>query len=348
MKVFSGNWHPHLISLLATYNFNGRYYLIFPWANSDLLKYWRERQPEPIGDKENAIWLAEQCRGIAEGLTLIHRYETFSGKSLLHPDSMQKLEAQEAKMMMVSGQTGEQQIRRVLFGRHGDIKPSNILWFEEGNNGRGILKITDFGIAEFRTSASTPMRDRGPVMNSPTYRAPECDLPDGVASTLYDTWALGCVYIEFITWSFGGWASIEAFKQSRLSFDEYWGGMGTDTFFRIESDSRKAALKESVTNVSPPLMLQAYSQLPVANESYSGQKIYELQSHPCCTAFFYDFLTMIKNDLLVVEHDALAGGKTGRKSSGNIARELATICENCTSIPDYAASFLNQTSSVLP
>lgn len=156
-----------------------------------------------------------------------------------------------------------------LFGRHGDIKPENILWFPDletsGPNGFGTLKIADFGIVEFSTQRAVDRRRRGFVANSPSYRAPENDLPhdDGITrvSSSYDIWALGCVFLEFVTWWFGGWIMVEGFRSQRDLPDPVWYGSAaleepvyfSDTFFTIikgSSGEDVAIVKESVSKVS--------------------------------------------------------------------------------------------------
>lgn len=63
LKMFSDDTHPHLISLLATYQQFRVYYLIFPWA-----------------DLQTIMWVAKQCEGIANGLVKIHKYQTSNSK----------------------------------------------------------------------------------------------------------------------------------------------------------------------------------------------------------------------------------------------------------------------------
>lgn len=109
---------------------------------------------------------------------------------------------------------------KVLFGRHGDIKPANILWFLDdpgGKDGKGVLKIADFSIAEFTTQNAV---SRKHVANSRFYHPPETGFSDPVISPSYDMWSLGCVYLEFIAWYFGGWIAVEDFLDKRSSVDD--------------------------------------------------------------------------------------------------------------------------------
>lgn len=40
-------------------------------------------------------------------------------------------------------------------------------------------------------------------------------MPDRLLSRSYDIWALGCVYLEFLTWYFMGWGSVMEFSALR-------------------------------------------------------------------------------------------------------------------------------------
>ncbi|KAJ3533864.1 hypothetical protein NM208_g7781 [Fusarium decemcellulare] len=255
LRKFRNDRHKHLISLLAAYIQHDAYHLIFPWAKADLLDYWRLENPKPLEAERQQvlIWLAEQCRGLAEGLSFIHRYETVSFERLLHPTSFPL----QSKSLV--RRDGDKEVRR-LFGRHGDIKPANILWFPGHCSERGILKITDFGIAEFSTQQEVNSNRRDSFANSPTYRPPETDLRigDGTVSASYDIWTLGCVYLEFLTWWLGGWASVDKFAKQRLDSDTgLWQtnslSFKSDAFFTITKDEAgksQARVKTKVTEVS--------------------------------------------------------------------------------------------------
>lgn len=137
-------------------------------------------------------WVAEQCHGITEALNMIHHYQ-YSGKdgSLKAPDDKN-------------------------YGRHGDIKPENILWFTQPS-GPPVLKISDFGLVRFhsRDSASRDHPHQTPV--SYTYRAPEYDITNGRLSPAYDLWTLGCLFTEFATWLLLGFQAVnDLFTEDRL------------------------------------------------------------------------------------------------------------------------------------
>ncbi|EWG48696.1 CMGC/CDKL protein kinase [Fusarium verticillioides 7600] len=245
--------HPNLVSLLVAYKHHGDYHFVFPWAEADLKGYWETINPKPSGADRNATlkWLVTQCKGLADGLSSIHCYSTTSsnlhGRSTFHPDNF------------------SDNANHVLFGRHGDIKPENILWYPEipstpGTVG-GILKITDFGFSEFSSKPKVDREGRGFIVNSPSYRAPEINITtgDGLIGPSYDVWALGCIYLEFLAWWLGGRDYVQSFANRRLDFDiAHWKGRTTnyrtDGFFLIINfqvpDEERVEVRKSVNEVS--------------------------------------------------------------------------------------------------
>lgn len=223
---FSGDAHPHLISLLATYEQFNRFYLVFPWAEADLRDYWSKIMPKPLFQYDNIMWVATQCLGIAHGLLRIHQYESSMSKK--------------------SGQ---------LYGRHGDIKPENVLWFRDASNkdNTGTLKITDFGLTEFSQHSKT-YKTRSNLAVSPSYRPPECDLEGAPIGRSYDIWTLGCLYLEMVAWLLGGWKLVQIFRNKRLAIDHLFPEMESDTFFELvqvkDSKSTAVRVKHAVVEVS--------------------------------------------------------------------------------------------------
>jgi serine/threonine protein kinase len=267
LMKFSGDAHSHLVSLLATYEQFKKFYLIFPWAEADLKDYWKVHNPSPVVDYETVLWVAKQCHGIAEGLSKIHRYES----STCEPEQKDPTQKQKQQLLLKrqnshlqvnlgrsakvhSGEVGQ---NAQLYGRHGDIKPENILWFRNPNDDhdRGVLKITDFGLTEFSVNYDRSYKPRSKVFAaSLSYRPPEFDLQDGLIGRSYDIWTLGCLYLELITWLLGGWELVEKFNKEREAFDPCWYDMNTDTFFEIvkcaSTNKILAMVKPAVTAVS--------------------------------------------------------------------------------------------------
>jgi serine/threonine protein kinase len=248
LVTFSGDSHTHLISLLATYQQGNEYYLIFPWAGGDLRSYWRDINPQPIVNRDTTTWVAEQCYGIARGLSKIHQHETaYSRKSGDHPFVPKELISSRSRSVSLK-----------LFGRHGDIKPQNILWFDRVHNEleRPTLKITDLGLAEFKTSVANIYKSPSKVSMTAAYRPPEYDTENGKVGRSHDIWALGCLYLEMAAWLLGGWDLVQEFERLRVA--ETTGPRSPrateGTFFKVKSISEsgvwEVVIKPTVTKVS--------------------------------------------------------------------------------------------------
>jgi hypothetical protein len=254
LSKFSNDAHSHLISLLAAYSHRGRFNLIFPFAKADLSKFWSVEKPAPVFEKA-VVWVAEQCAGVTGGLSQIHQYQSRS----LHEDSAHP-----------GSSPGGHQGRK-LCGRHGDIKPANILWFPDGqessdpNKIGGTLKLADFGLVEFHSEASCSNRPKSQLAGSPDYRPPECDMTDGKISRSFDIWSLGCVYLEFILWLMDGWYGVRQFNIDRATKSDNTRLQSYDySYFEfVESGGtgKTAKLKGSVSDVS--FLLVLFDETPV-------------------------------------------------------------------------------------
>lgn len=191
-------------------------------------------------------WMARQCFGIADGLRQLHRHQTYMIKKVgLETDT---------KGLQTSGNSKLEQVQ--LFGRHGDIKLQNVLWFRDPKNKGdiGILKITDFGLAEFRTSRAQIYKRSSDLTFSLPYQPPECDMQGGRVGQSHDIWSLGCLYLELITWSLGGWELVKKFQEVRAaSIPSYYARVIHGTFFCIVGDGSGrpdiAVVKPAVTKV---------------------------------------------------------------------------------------------------
>ncbi|KAI1394282.1 kinase-like protein [Hypoxylon trugodes] len=277
------NPHDHLVPVLAAFNHHGKYYLIFPWAEgSNLSKFW-EAHPKPILP-ETALWFAKQCYGLATALHHIHDISTTVPKrDRLRGDGMGPRDRDRMK----------------TFGRHGDIKPENVLQFEEGDSELGVLKISDFGLTIFHSARSRSNDRLRPGQIPLTYNAPEGNGNANITRR-YDIWGLGCVYLDFVTWLFLGYQGVDNFNQARCderSIENFY----TDQFFK----SRKwlwdvqHVVKQSVTS-----------------------HISQLQSRHDCSTFLCEFLDIIKNDMLVVNEKS-------RIECGELEIKLRNMFEKC-------------------
>ncbi|KAK7949226.1 uncharacterized protein PG986_010112 [Apiospora aurea] len=208
LQHFSGTstGHPHLIRLLMAFTHGPDQYLLFPWASGNLIDLWRQ-DPVPQRSTAKVHWLIDQCSGLAGGLAKLHHNNSWDH---------------------------DQDGRQFQLGRHGDIKPHNILWFESFDGPTEVHKdhlvVSDFGLSIFHSSANnTELTTANNVGRSPTYRPPEVDLGNGPIQQSYDIWSLACLYLEFISWYLLG------FEKTR----DRTGGTVPDTFvdYRISGDN---------------------------------------------------------------------------------------------------------------
>ena len=228
LKRFRMHPHEHLVKLLATYRLNGKYHMIFPYADSNLRQYWR-KNALPEFSYENVSWTLQQCKAIGSALHLIHTqsYTSISSGSSQNPNEPR------------------------MYTRHGDIKPENILWYAKPPPSKGRLVITDFGLTDCHQRDSRSAIPPGSIGGSPTYEPPEVELKLKV-SRAYDIWTLGCVYLEFITWLLCGSDTLEKFPDARITITQDEPNMTDDKFYRIVpvlvdgSWSQKAIVRESV------------------------------------------------------------------------------------------------------
>lgn len=210
----------HIVTLLAAYEQNDHSYLLLPWADFDLYRYWREKSPNaPCGDHMVSSWIQRQCCGLAGAVSTIHHYLTSSQTTIFHDeDSVEKEHTQSIGKK--SDHTDSLKGPLILKGRHGDIKPQNILWFPDQQNGLGVLCLSDFGTAHFTNADRKASYQRESMSSSRTYRSPESILPDGELSGQCDVWALGCVFLEFVCWYAGGCKLLKQFEDDRASGHE--------------------------------------------------------------------------------------------------------------------------------
>ncbi len=271
LNSLSLKYHPHLIRLLATYKYDGKYHLMFPYANANLMEYWDDR-PTPDFDKATVLWSLQQMTGIADGLLRIHNFHSIY--PLLASSGAGGVRISKDMELMV--QSGEE-----WFGRHGDIKPQNVLWFDKSlltDSPMGVLQIADFGLGRFYGRDSRLEVEPEPLHFPPTYAPPESQLQQPV-SRAYDIWSLGCLYLEFITWLLKGSLDIDGFSEFRAR-ENAATGISDDDFFTIITDTNgtRAIVRESVV-----------------------VWVDELHRHNKCSRLIHDLLHLIMKDLLVTE-----------------------------------------------
>ena len=262
----------------------------------------------PTFDGVTLLWSLRQMYGLASALVLIHTCKTTidlkpPGGVLLDDDS--KLEVEK----------GEEQ-----YGRHGNIKPENILWFkqaldiEEVDN-MGVLQITDFGLGRFHGRESRSNVDPETVNATPTYEPPECKLEKPV-SRAYDIWSMACLYLEFVTWLLEGTQAIHDFGNARgerresflMIDDKRHTIINDDNFFTILRDKnnlRSAVIREAVV-----------------------QWVERLHMHSNCSKMLHELLDLVMDDLL-------RPYSSQRINSTSLKKKMRTILDKAESNPGY-------------
>jgi serine/threonine protein kinase len=156
-----------------------------------------------------AHWVGKQILGLVDGLRVIHTSECqFFGHGNPNPSNVKQ-----------------------KYGRHGDIKPENILWFkDEDANDQivGSLLLADFGLTAFHETGATRVKPGFPV--TLTYMPPE--LANDHISQSNDIWSLGYVLLEFVTWYLLGEEGYENFEESRMHSDH--DGRVINTYFILD------------------------------------------------------------------------------------------------------------------
>ena len=270
----------HLIKLLFTFETKGahgtgssQFSLVFPWAQGNLWHFWKVNRDLRVREPR-CLWMAEQCYHLVSALKHVHNERELDLKHL--PD--------------VDENSHE------LYGRHGDVKAENTLWFEREN----ILVMTDFGLGRLHSKISAS-DDTKSLERTATYRAPEFDTEDGRISRACDIYSLGCMFLEFVTWHLEGWESVhDGFPQYRFERDHF--KFDSDIFFKIEENSgqpKTALRKPKVT-----------------------KWIKQLNRNPRRTQYHIDFLGLIEDQMLEPDYRK-------RIKSAGLERKLELFVKTC-------------------
>ncbi|KAJ2988678.1 hypothetical protein NUW58_g3850 [Xylaria curta] len=179
---FASKNHPHIVPLLMAYARDNHFHLLLPWADGTLASVFQCRSTAEA--LNTAPWIIQQFAGLADALETLHTHKS-------HPPS--KASASDSK---------------VKYWRHGDIKPENILVFQD-SQGRGsetgasrgkILKLSDFGLTRFHGQYSQGTSSiHKECTGTVAYMA-----PDHTISKESDIWSFGAVLAEVLVWVYGG------------------------------------------------------------------------------------------------------------------------------------------------
>ncbi|KAK8080791.1 kinase-like protein [Apiospora hydei] len=201
--------------------------------------------------------MSDQCYLLASALQIFHNERK---KQLRLPDV--EIEADQKE----------------LFGRHGDIKAENILWFKKQSEELDQLVLNDFGLARLHSKISRSMQIAIGMPRTETYRAPEFDIPNGKITRTSDIFSLGCTFLEFVTWFLEGFKAADVeFVDARSEPDPHDPNFKLDTFFKIEDESG--------------------TKVPIIKQQVKDW-IQRLRDHRNCTHYINDFLDLIEQNML--------------------------------------------------
>lgn len=262
----------HLVDVLTTFKYDNKYHLLFRWAcGGNLSSLWEDSKEKLTRD--TVCWIAQQCWGLADGLDGIH-----NAKLSVH-EVNQVQQPSTGPPSPTAGKSWFSALRtdQKDCGRHGDIKPPNILWFKQDENkyGLGALKISDFGLTTFHTALTTQASPRDQNGCTWTYAPPEYDLKEDI-SRPFDIWSLGCVYLEFITWALLGPAGIQTFRDKRLNERGDRPKMKFDNFYSLlkgSGEDRDSMVKVCVGKVGLLSRNPAWKRKKLTYLLFSGSKI---------------------------------------------------------------------------
>lgn len=153
---------------------------------------------------------------------------------------------------------------------HRDIKPANVLIDEKGH-----LKLTDFGLSEFRAKIGAPRTDgKVHIKGSAQYLAPEIVNGDTIGYEV-DWWALGVMAYLFINmeYPFGG----ETFQEV------------VDNIIKGEIDWSNVGDNEEECEMSPALadlVKKLLDPNPLTRLGHNGSQ--EIKEHPYFKTLYWD------------------------------------------------------------
>ncbi len=173
-----------LVEALAAIKIGNEYYFIFPWASGgNLLDLW-ERYPTPKSSKETVKWALREIHALSGAVKHLHSLQ---------------------------------------YGRHGDLKPENVLCFKEENDTLGYLYVADMGLVKFHaTSTAYRSHPTRSMAGTWKYCPPEEKTTlreQRQRSRVYDVWSMGCIYLEFLVWLLYGFSELKNWKST---FSEYF------------------------------------------------------------------------------------------------------------------------------
>ncbi|KAK8078293.1 hypothetical protein PG996_004463 [Apiospora saccharicola] len=267
--------HEHLIKPIAMFQRGTHYCVMFPWASGGNLGQFWDRNDRILRDPNLRAslvsWCVEQMAGISDALRILHSKNC----------------------------------------RHGDLKPENLLHFEESNS-RGRLVVADFGLSKFHIQ-ETHIRTKPSSDWSRTsrYEPPEVDVyHKGIPrSRNYDIWSVGCIFLEFAIWLVHGLEYLKDLNQPS-KIGKFW-----------QSDT------DNNPEVHPLVLLE----------------IDKILKHTKADSATKDIVKLVQERLLVVLYQEAHGtenlfdGAVVRASAGELWNSMKRIQDRANGSSSYAS-----------
>lgn len=191
--------HQHIMEMMAVLKTEVKGSLfMYQWADGGNLRDLYRKCPNPVLSATFLRQLVSQLWGLSSALCHVHNFNPTDNR---------------------------------LY-RHGNLKPENILRFENGTS-VGVLKISDLGLLQYHVGETRGSEPIDIIFGTNSYEPPEVMLDfDLAVSRQYDIWSIGCVFLELLIWVFYGHGELEEFNQSIDSAIwnhlDYWVMGGTD------------------------------------------------------------------------------------------------------------------------
>ncbi|RSL99222.1 hypothetical protein CEP52_009893 [Fusarium oligoseptatum] len=249
LSVIQNIDHDHLIKPIASYQYHNHEdgCFLFPWAERGNLKeFWKTEKEGPLKDPEMMAWMLKQMCGLCDALGILHS----KGR------------------------------------RHGDIKPENILLFEEGDY-NGALRIADVGLAKFHDNATERRELLKEITKTRTgttrYLSPEFVHRDQIPR-VFDVWALGCVFVEFLIWTLHGYDRLSSFRKASCAY--FWDKVNDEFVINIEVrtwiDNLEQILRGSETALESLLdLIQSHMLVPNWKDRHSSVDVHAMLAEIC-------------------------------------------------------------------
>lgn len=313
--------HEHLLAPHAVAKHGDKCLFVMPWADGGNLRDLWQSNPEPSCEPTTVNWMLTQAEGIASGLHALHNVQT---------------ESITRQLPQSSSRTGrsDKRLNTRWYGRHGDIKPENVLCFRKMDKpfNEGRIVLADFGLTAFHTSATAGWARVGGYTKR--YCAPEVyHAPllgwDFEETPAYDVWSLGCVFLEFLTWLVCGWPELESFEARRCADRE--GGQTVirgfeGAFFDLTLNAATGTVEGNVH----PVVSEVRCHILHHNFQLTAQLFERLRRNPTTSQACQELLFLVRHSMLEVR-------PCNRLPMKDILGSLTEIRKKCTENTEFAA-----------